>query len=67
MAIVAVIKCCVSFRDGRVSYTEEKNKISQKVEDSTEINANKLLPSNGYKLNFIIGASVLTLIILILK
>jgi len=67
MAIVAVIKCCVSFRDGRVSYTEEKNKISQKVEDSTEINANKLLPPNGYKLNFIIGASVLTLIILILK
>lgn len=74
MAIVAVIKCCVSFRDGKTSYTEEKNKIFKK-KDINESNENKTLPlvenklstTNGYKINILIGASVLTLIILIFK
>jgi len=67
MAIVAVIKCCVSFCDGRSSYIEETNKIAQEMKKVTVVTEDKVSSGNDIKLNVLVGASIFTLILLILK
>lgn len=64
MAIVAVIKCCVSYLDGRMSYKEEKQKIAEQASNTTDM-VKKL--SSEKKLSLVVGTTLITLLILLFK
>lgn len=64
MAIVAVIKCCVSYFDGRVAYKEENKKVAEQANNTTDT-VKKL--GNEKKLSLVVGTILITLLILIFK
>ncbi|EFH3862529.1 hypothetical protein JF078_004728 [Salmonella enterica] len=64
MAIVAVIKCCVSYCDGYLSYMDERE---QHIKEANEMNKKKEDAIKNNKISLITGVSIFTLLLLLFK